>query len=843
MRSEADGAADALVWITNQDVNGGLLSEAPFLVPTGDTTNNAGGNAYIGGRELQNSDNDTVFQSPFGNPLSTGLLYVAITSSYISSRGLANIYIQRIGIDGTLIAEYSLQDNFNADIFTANSTGRYFVYSHNKIANSFSQVRVHSGEAFKIITRTQDRHFSFNSTHVNVNQNISDLEESRLSQEVQAKLNRETSFSPEDRAKLDGVEVTTTTEALPSNFQLMIKFGSPSHVPSDYRQWQNSNGILQDFTQTNVYTLVVANNVRITGTAFTGTGTITLSEISPSLFDNTRTYTVSIPPAPDDINYDILDHPITFTGDFDTVVADGLSPTVKVDADNFEQAFLDSILNHNQPLPAALEALNNQAEVFHFSNVDFTSNNDNAGIESMFAFVKLRPDERLGDSAPSSTNITNEITNSGVTATVDAINKLFYPQTISGQFDDGVSIAAGGALTGVGIVNGTLDISQPNSENFRLTIGMWLEPNNIPENTIRNLIRVKETGVSSFRRLFGLEGYSRLNSSGLIETGALLTERVLASSGGTTTRTVTHNIYTTNGEIEHTFAGVGISEALYRVYEARTYTFSARLFANGNDEGSDTVSVTIANINQSQNLGQHTLNFTAAGFPHSQVVDIEYVASTTTYGGPGHTLRFELNGGLTDNVNFDIDHLVVSCHYDTTETITTSPSYTEANVGGTALFKKDNKQRVIFTFMENASTRNLEAFYVLEGFDGNNQPVVQQSSVVNFNYPVFDLDWSQIRIGNTNELIFQNVQGFFLNTDAPESQYPTQTNLVEWLAHHDDKATDYIWDNADAPKRNIEAIRFPESVVFPNQILVSPDGSRWNIDVDNSGNIVTTKII
>lgn len=847
---------EALVWLVNPDNS---LTTAPFLNPNTGSNPDPRNNptvTYIGGRDDRNSDGDFVFDlSRFaGNPvLFQGEIIIGITGSYVAANNPNDIRMEIRELGGESdapITTYNLNDNFVDDPAFGDLTLDYSTLSTFKISDSQTLLRYHQGQQIRLTINRPNRQFGLSSNVKVSNDNIlgGTWGEDAFSTAVLAKLNKETSFTAQDRARLDGVETSTGSMPIPSNAPIWVRAHSPSYNDNHYRQLEIGNGLIQDFQETFTYTIRINNSAELTGFDFTGgrtaSGSVTLTEILPTLFENERTYTLAVPPAPDDITYNPLDHVIIPTGVITPFEASGLAPTVKVDADNFDQAFLDSIVNHEQTaLPASLQALNNQATVIHFDNTDFASNNAHAGIESMFAFLKNRPDERQGDTPPTNTTLLNEITNSEITATIADTVGLFYPRTIGGDFDDGVSVHTQGALTGPGSVNEPIAITSPSNSNYRMVLGFWFDTDQIPDNTIRNLIRVRERGQTSSRRLFGIEGFTRINEQSRVETGILITERVFGSGGTSAVVPVPHHLYTTNGELIHIFSGVGIAETLFRVNLARQYTISFALTANGNAEGDDSVDVTIANLAQNQDFGQHTLNFTADGHPHTQTVRIEYVANDSTYGGPGHTLRVELVGGLTDNSNFDIDHLAVSAGYETQETITTPASYAEANAGGTPLIKSRKKHRMIFSFRKSASNDNLQCHYVVTGFDDNGNPVVSSSNTIDFGYSVFDLDWSQVLIGNTNMFIAQNIQGFFLNTDTPLDQFPTHDVLNGWITSHDDKATDYVWDNAAAPSRNVEVARFPENVNFPNLILEDTENSdRFRLVITN-GALNTVKVV
>lgn len=851
--ADDSSTTEALVWLVNPDTP---LTSAPFLEPSGTNSGNTdsrftAGN-YVGGRDARTSDNDFVFDlstlSP-GASIYEGEIVIGITNAFVNANNLNDMRLEIRESDGTLITSYNLNDNFVQPPTFNDLALDYSILSTFKLADSATELRYHSGQILSLRINRPDRSFTLTD---NVKVGIDNIAgghwgEDALSTDVRAKLNKESAITAQDRARLNGIEVMTGDIDIPANFPMQVRASSASYNDNHYRQLRVTDGLIQDFQETFTYTLRVDHTVEFTGFDFTGgrtrSGSVTLTEVTPSLFEGERTYTLVVPPAPDDITYDPLAHPIIPTGRAHPSTAVGLDPSIKVDAENFDQDFLDTILNHNQELPQALAAINRGAEVFHFDNTEFVSNNEHAGVASMFSFLKNRPDERQGDTPPANNNLVNEVTDSDITATIANVVGLFYPRTISGQFDNGVEVTTQGALTGPGSVNEPVTITSPSAANYRLVMGFWFDSDQIPENTIRNMVRVKERGTSSFRRLFGIQGISRINSRNQIENGMVITERVQGSPGTSSQVTVEHNIYTANGEINHTFSGVGASEVLFRVNEAREYTFESRLISNGNDEGSSTNSVTIADLNQNQNFGTHDFVYTVNGHSHTQRVTIEYVAASTTYGGPGHTLRFELLNGLADNSNFDIDHLIVSCHYSTQETVSTPASYAEANAGGTPLIRPRRKHRMIISFRKSASNDNLQAHYVVTGLDENSNPIVSSSNTVDFGYSVFDLDWSQVSLGNTNMFISQNIQGYFLNTDTPLAEFPTHAVLNGWISSHDDKATDYVWGNVSAPSRDVEAVRVLENVVMPNFLVPDDENNdRYRLTIQN-GVLTPVKLV
>jgi len=827
-RAETDGASDALVWLTNTDINGGILSTAPFIDASSDISRNPSGGpfAYIGGRELQNSDGDFVTNAPFGNPRSNSLMYLGITASYILTHGINDIYIQIYDLDSSsIISELNLNSNFVKPSF-GDGQFAYFVYSQDKISDAFTQIRYLGNQEIRIIRRTKDRHFSLNPTAIDLTQNIQELPETRLSQAVQAKLNKETSFSTLDRARLNGIEVDSTSTSIPTSLTYMIKYGAISHLQSDYHPTSNSVMFIGDFDAQPIV-LVVPNIVEVTHLSWSR-GSIPVSEIRPSLFDNTRTYTATIPAFSGSFGQTPLDYPISIVGTAFPTEASGLTPTVKIDDDNLPNAMRDAIYHNEYTLPSSLEALANQARVFNFDNVDFTSNYNHAGISTMYAYLKNEPNGVDGSTTYpiQSSDFVNEITNSEVTATPPSdLFSVYIPRLVSGQLDNGVDVFTNGALTGAGIVNNSFIVNTGDSANHRIVFGLWFDKPDSTTNT--GLFRIKNNADTSFHQILNI-------------TNNQLVARRLASAGGTSTRTVDHSLYTTSGGITFTFSGAAIaSEGIWRVYEARTYTINARLIANGNDEGSTTLSYTISNINTSQGDVSHTLSF---GNGHTQEIRVSYAANTTLYGGPGHTLRVGIDE-LADNQNFDIDHILMSVTYETTETVTTSPVYEDVLLSrGRILPGKLHKVLGVIETSDGTIGGDVRLKLTFGGYNAGGNFTVYDENLVSLDFPASDLDFSQLRFGGNN-CVIQNIQGLSLNTDTPPSQFPTHPQLRDWMLHYDNKERDYVWDNATAPQRDIQAVYFPENVNFDNFVQVSPDGSRWRMSVTDAGATTWTKIV
>ncbi len=788
-RASELGANDALVWLSEDP-----FDSAPFLNPSTDTSNQDQG--YIGGRENVNAQGD--FQ--FGSNRFGSFFRVGISPNFLASHATSDIFVVVEDNEGTEISRYSLADSFSED--GGNNTVTYFDFNPSGFGDStfnyhfLSQIRI-------LLTRI-DRHFSIDPGTFDALPNISEIPESKLEASVRAKLNRETVLAFDDRTRLSAIETVTSDGPISAtNVMFGFKFGSPASAQSSYSIHESDVGILPDFDAREV-TIAVPGNVTVTSISGDAVTEVT------SLLDGMRMYTATMRASGDPIN-DIR----TIIGTVSAI--SDLSPTAlySIGYRALAPEVRDAIQAPHQTyeLPAALEAINTGARVYTFDNTVFRSNSDHIGIQNTFALLKNLPG--IPSSYPiQSSEFVNEITQSLVTLTPPSdLSDVYIPRLVGGELDNGVDTFTQGELVGPGVVDSTFTIDGQDSENPNLVLGFWFWVQTMPSNT--SVMRIKERGSSTRRQIL------RLTPTGL-------QARRSNQDGGTTTSTVTHTLYGVDGRLSHTFTGTGAQEEEWYVYEPRAYTISAQLIANGNDEGTATFSYTVANLGSSQNSAVHTFNF-ANG--HSQNVNVSYVAQTTTYGGPGHTLRVSVDQ-LADNVNFDIDHLVLSVTYDESVTTTTSNSYSDVPIGA-GIITADRSSRIVFSFRPSASG-NLELITSVQGYGQDGTPEVFDENTIDLNYPSADLDYAEVQVGG-GSMVIQNVQGFWYNTDIVPTEFPRHSDLHSWLTAHDDKNDDYAWGLVSAPERDIEAVYVAENVSMPNLILedVTKAGDRYRLQVSN----------
>ena len=827
--TEVDNNVDVAAARTETTVRIWLTPEpfvtAPFLSPSGDPQNPRPGASteYVGGDDSNLSERFQVGSNYFQH-----FLYVQLPAVY-SNANEDNLRLRAQDLDSNDFHEFDFKDRFRkaTELDGTGGSGIYWVYTTNPAdtnsETTFNYAALQILEVFRFETQ---RHFTFDADQVNVTQNVSNLPESALSPEIRGKLDREIALDHDDRHKLDSIVETSSDSASGAiTAEMLVKNGQPSGLASDYYTLPSgSNDLPPSFEGSTPYTVAVPDTITLTGFEGLESGSTTVTAVTPSLLAGRNMYRVSIPEVGSATNFW---QPIGTTR---TITGLTLTDEYDLGWNVLDPEIVNAIGAGREPtpLPAVLQAISAHSRINHFDNTLFTSIAPHAGIESMYSILKNKP--ALGSPYPITADLlVNEITNSGVTVGPPSdLSSIYIPRTIGGQLDNGVEVITNGAMAGPGVVNDFIDIQQQDIANFRAVLGFrfFLQSNLSQE---RSLVRIKEQDVSTRRLVCGID------ANGLVFKRS-------NQDGGTTSRTVTHTLYGTDGQLTHTFAGTASQEELWRVYDARTYTINARLISNGNDEGSTTFSYTVSDLNTSQAETSHTFSFTdIQGHTHSQDVTVSYVANTTTYGGPGHTLRLGIDQ-LADNENFDIDHLLVSATYETTETTTSANTYSDV-VSSSGRIELGKLHKVIMSFRETVPGEELEVLYTLYGYDSSGAPTIYDENVASLNYSVFDLDYTDIRIGANNaEVVIQDIQGLTLNTDTPPAQYPTHAVLRDWMAHHDAKETDYVWDQAVAPDLGIEELIINENLNLPNQIITSPGGVRFRLSVGEDGALTTTKI-
>lgn len=475
-------------------------------------------------------------------------------------------------------------------------------------------------------------------------------------------------------------------------------------------------------------------------------------------------------------------------------------------------------------LPEPLQALNNGAMVETITHTEFRVSNPDLPPRQAFAVLKNAPP--LGTTVPIvAGDFVNEITNSLVTLTPPSnLGNVLIPRTVNNVFVDGVSSATRGVLTGPGIDEENFIINMPDAENPNLVIGMWLYLDNAVTQD-EAIIEVKETGVSTFRTLIAARPSGRFGFNQGNEDG-----------GPFTTRSVTHSQMGFDGSLVFRLDTADQEES-FRVFTARTYTVTAQLITSGTVEDTQTFSVVVANVGTAIADTTQQVTFSTSQGNVNQDIIYSYDPSAPLYGSRAHALRLKIPS-LATQMGLTIDGVDVGVSYSTTENVssgTTTFTVQDIDDGtGNADLTTRRLHKIIISFRGSVPPGgNLEAIMAL---DDNSE------NTFSFQFPVTDLDWSQIRINGGDEFVVQNIEGAMIPWDLePAFTFPLHSTLRDWNLHHNNKATDYVWDNVTAPNADIEVVRFPEAVNFEKNILVSPNGTRYILQVDNSGVLSTVE--
>ena len=775
---------------------------------------NTGGSNYVASGTAQ------TFQS--GTHLGNRLLYIAITPQYITDNTAANIDIRFIEDTGIVTHNFNLATDFRR-VDTLDDSGRqFYIYDPIQDPNSATYVFYTPLTRIRGVRTGLDDHYRLNSTTVDLTQNIDDLQESQLSDLVRAKLNRGTHLSAEQTARNDAIELTTTESNIGDSTTFRVRYGDNTGSINDYSpEVTNTDGIIPLF-QTQLISILVDSNITISNLAMAGGNqNIAVTQQIPTLIDGYNQYSTTLPSAVDPTG-NPLNNIVSLVGTIDTIEADGLSSTVKIDDDNLGTDVLTLITGSQNILPEPLQLFASQSRVDNLSNTNFISENPHVGIGNTFAVLKNEPDGSDGTptSPISASDFINEITDSNVTLTPPTdLTRVFFPSIIAGNMPtlfDGTSFETNGALTGASVVGAPFELNFPTDENFRLTLGFWLyfesESSNAP------LIEFKRANDDVYEEVIGYH------------EGNLTHQNKNDDSVPDTTRTVTHRLTEENGLEVQQYTGSGTSSGAFRVNTARTYTIRAQLrfpgFAGGEDAGSDTHDIIISDLNTDIGNTNVTFTFTDPTFgTNTHTFTYNYESITRPYEGAGHTLNIQTTNVATLNPDAVID---ITVEYSTTETIPGHTStFTPENVSG-AVIGSRRRRRLIFEFMKHPTTDNMRVLYSIDG---------QTRGTIDFNYQLFRYTFDSVRVNNNPHSVMQNVQGFLLNTETIAAESPSVDDLAGYLTAHDTKDTDYVWDNVRAPNQDIEEIVMNENIVFPNLSVTKEDDSgRFGVRVNDQGN-------
>ena len=471
--------------------------------------------------------------------------------------------------------------------------------------------------------------------------------------------------------------------------------------------------------------------------------------------------------------------------------------------------FIDANPSGSQvPLPAPLLALNNGANVFAITHSDYRSNSPHLYLNNAGAVLKNAPTV-----FPNTAGVfANEITGSAASVSdPDPVTAIQDPSTLTSNI-----------MTGAAIVNDTFRITPNDETNWRVILGGWLYYSSLPS-SYQSILQIKERSSTSMspvlRDIFGM------GPNGI-------TFKARATTGSTVNTGVRHLLTSTNGLPLEELSGATLSTS-FRVYSARTFGIQIVGRNGGALVGGELQDYVVTDVDVSQ--AQSTINFNlGAG---TQSVNVQYDASSTRFGGSQHIITVSVTSIIAGLDQLDVDILLPS----TTVATSSGNTYNDLTISdGHAASGRLMRYIASFRSVNGVESGNLQCVLAFAGYDSLGRPTIFEENTFDLLYPALDLNWDHLIYGGQG--VHQNVQWFVLNGDTPLFQYPRHSTEDDWLSHYDRKADQWCWGNVHGPSQDTEAVHFNEFVEFSNLILVAPNGTKYRLGVDNSGNTVTTVV-
>ena len=808
----AGEAADALIWLTPAP-----FVEQPFLVPSNDTGGAPNGNprpgqtvTYVGGREDQDANADYTFAFSRFNTY----MYLGITPSYATGGHASDIRVQILNLDDEVIETLSLADDFVNISSLNNSTVRNYAYSTDGI--NPGQLNYQQGWKIQVWRTSPRNHYRLDTVTVDVTPNVDDIDENQLDLTTRAKLNGDVALPFAEKEKLDNIAQTTTSAAF-SGETMHYRFDHASDDILNYTSFNSDNGVPPSATADRTLWMVTDNSITITAIAGSVSGTATFVEQVPSLIVGKKMWKVTMPASSDTSNFFIP------TGTKLTTTLLDLSDLYRVDRNNFSTTFLNEILNtgstHDEDLPEALRALNNQADVRFITHSNYRSNNGHVYLNNTFAMLKNAPTVFP--------NVAGGVINEIAGSNTDPVD----PDPLTSVQD--VGALTGNVMTGAGLVSDELDLICNDGLNFRLNFGCWMYYESLPT-SYTPILQVRERFVGG--------GHPYRDLIGMGPNGLTFKQR--NTTGETQNSSARQPLTSVNGLPLEVLTGTGSQSTKFRVYTAGTWfiQIERRLVSTQASQGGEAHNYVITDIDVDQ--GETTQVFDVGG---NQTVKLSFTSDADLYGPDFHTINVEVDTILGNESSavyqLDIDILDVSLTVPTTRNNT----YTDQLLLSDGHAQAGRLMRMIVSLraVNGSGLQNLEADVTFFGYDDNGNARVFDENTISFNYIALDLLWDRLRFGgtppqvsgSTPDAILQNIQGMFLNHDTPLIEYPRHSTLNNWLSHYDNKANQWVWGNVHGPDQDTEIVYFPEFVNFGNLVLVSPNGTKYKLAIDDDGSL------
>lgn len=809
----------------------GILDHAPFINPSTDPDNpQADGTSYVGGDEKDGSDFE--FEDTANHP--SALMYLDIDGTLNIETLIDDVYVVMRDRDGAQVERWNLATHFRTAVLTGSSDTYYIFDNFPALQDNYSSINYISGYTIDVVFQSTERQFNL-SPNVNVLPSIADgeIEIAKLEPNAQALLRADHSISAAEQAKLDGLQ----TGGDPTDWtagDLYVKLSTDAHPSNDLDSYHNvgqQNGMLAQFGRTTEYTFLVPNFVVVTGLERADDTSIKHSVTPIGTILGRQAFTTTLPASSFDINNPVGDAWIV-DGQAQNLELRGADDSFKIDRNNVSDSLAAWIQQQvpDVPTPVALPENLQQLSRHLTIRTDTTSGWTEVEPRPLRAelarqFAALWDENRRTFTG----NYFEDISDVDVVG-FQGNNIFYYPSPTDAQnriFQGAQSYILNSNVR----IRNTAGGSEPISEESTklISFNYAIDFARIADDANLNMLRV---GPSASTPVIGISG----------EEGLFL--NVGNGQGGQRSRTYDEQLFVVGGHWHDRIDDVESAEAEIEIGQSRTgsLTFSIviQLDNNGNDEGTHVETLTISNVSADQNLGQRTFNFT--GYP-GVTLDIIYDAVNNDLSQARRVVFLRPTQPFT---NAALTYNVTAIHH-VTETWNVPTSYARypINAGDAhddfGLFdphlweteQLDHRNRVILAFSQYRAgdtdpDPEMAVSVIVDGeLENNGNPI-------RLHRPLSDFTFDDMSFGNNNVAI-AHIQVY--DYDGPT---PSGLELQRLYAHQAD------WLGAFWPAGHaVDDVVVDAHVELTAEhmfIAQSPNGTRYAIEIDDSGNITATPL-
>ncbi len=312
--------------------------------------NDPGVGLIIGESNGEFGQNDNQFRQ--NSNAAQSFLYVTLDDQLVAN--IANLFVRVFDEDGNEIGVFNMQSNFTEQSSLSGlAAGTVYLLTSGDRGGSF--LHYMNNELIQLFTATNDPFFDLpavNENDVDLTRSVKDLPESRLSTNLQIKINQQ-GVPFDDQFKLDQfVEATSTSTSaqLTGSTQLLYRLSEFSPDTEDYFSADFDTGIPPSIGGSTTWFIAVPHEYNLVSfTGIDGTTTVTPFKtnirLTPSAVNNNQdivynTYTITVPDA-------VSGTPTNLTPDGTETSITELDPTsiFKINRDNVSQALLSDIEN------------------------------------------------------------------------------------------------------------------------------------------------------------------------------------------------------------------------------------------------------------------------------------------------------------------------------------------------------------------------------------------------------------------------------------------------------------------------------------------------------------------